>query len=115
MRGLLAGALEQLRGVAGVRAALLVDAEAGMPVAWSGELPADATTVAALVTALRGRLARAAAGSEFGAVTGVEVVGAGGRLLIGAEGELLLVVVADPDAPAEVVRREMRGVMEVLR
>lgn len=115
MRDFLAGALEELRGVAGVRAALLVDLEAGVPVASSGELAADASKVAALATALRGRLARAAVGAEFGAVQGVEVEGAGGRLLIGAEGELLLVVVAEPDASASVLRREMRGIMEVLR
>lgn len=115
MKELLQQTLAQLRGVAGVRAAMLVDAEAGLPVATTDGAQVNATRVAALATALRGRLVRAAAGAEFGAVSVVEVEGAGGRLLVGGDGELLVVVVADTDASTDALRQEMRGIMEVIR
>jgi len=115
MKELLRQTLAQLREVPGVRAAFFVDAEAGLPVAIDAVGEVDARRVAALAAALRGRLARAAVGAGFGAVSVVEVEGGGGRLLVGGDGELLVVVVADPVAATEVLRQEMKGIMEVLR
>lgn len=115
MKERLERSLAQLREVEGVRAAMLVDAEAGLPVATTSDGEMDATRVAALATALRGRLVRASAGAGFGAVAMVAVEGGGGRLLVGGDGELLLVVVADAGAPTAKLRQEMEGIMEVLR
>ena len=112
MKDMLQRTLADLGRIGGVRGAVMVDPEAGVPVAVSDGMEGE--RVAALATALHGRLGRAAAGSDFGRAGVVEVVGAEGRLLIGG-GEILVVVIADPDAPADRLRQEMRGILEVLR
>lgn len=115
MRDRVESILDRALRVDGVHAALLVDAEAGLPIRERGELPVSGSLIAALSTSLSERISRASAGAGFGEAPLVEISGSAGRFLIGAEADLLLVVLTDTRASEDEVRRAIRGTMEELR
>jgi len=107
-------AVERLSRIPGVRGALLVDAEAGLPVV--GELADDtaAPSVAALAASAYRRTGRAIYGAKLGRLESFQLEGAAGQVLITDGGELLVVVIAEPDAQLGRVRIEARQVAEAL-
>lgn len=115
MRELLGYELERLERLAGVRGALIVDAQAGVPVATGSRLALDPDAVAALATTFAARIARAAGASDFGEVSVAQLAGESGNLVMATSGELLVIVVADTEARPEELRLEVRRVAEELR
>lgn len=118
MKQLLTEALYRLGRIPGVGGVLIVDAQAGVPVAVESVAQAvefDATALAALATALFSRLARAASAATFGGLAAVQLEGTAGHLLVTAVGDLLVVVVAEADAQLGMLRIEARRLAEVLQ
>jgi predicted regulator of Ras-like GTPase activity (Roadblock/LC7/MglB family) len=101
-----------------VRGALVIDAQAGVPVATSSAADLEEgtlTALAALATALYGRLDRAASAAECGETGVVRLDGEAGHLLIVSGGDMLVVVMAEADAQLGMLRMEARQVAEGLR
>lgn len=115
MRDLLSAALERLGRLEGVRGALIVDAQAGVPVATGGGAIPDPDVVAALTTVFVDRLTRAVGAAEFGRLGAVQLTGEMGNLVVSATGDLLVVVVAEAEARLEPLCLEARRVAEELR
>jgi predicted regulator of Ras-like GTPase activity (Roadblock/LC7/MglB family) len=107
-------AVERLSRVAGVRGALVVELEAGVPV--TAELSEDVsgTAVAALTAALYRRTNTAAAAAGFGAASTLQLEAAGGHVIVVGAGELIVVVVAEPGAQLGLVRLEAHRAAEAL-
>ncbi|HEX7049020.1 MAG TPA: roadblock/LC7 domain-containing protein [Longimicrobiales bacterium] len=107
--------LEGLTRVAGVRAALVVDADAGVPVA--AEVAADvaAPALAALSASAFRRSRRAAESASFGAVETLQLEAESGHVIVAAAADVLVVVVAEPDAQLGRIRLEARRTADGLR
>ncbi len=115
MSGEFSGSLDRLTRVPGVRGALVIDCEAGVPVA--GELQADVEggALAALAGSLLRRAARATEAPGLGGLRAVQVVSEHGQLVaVMAPRGLAVVVLADARAPLGLVRLEARRAMEAL-
>jgi predicted regulator of Ras-like GTPase activity (Roadblock/LC7/MglB family) len=106
--------VERLSRVTGVRGALVVDLEAGIPV--SAELSEDVpgTAVAALAANLYRRTNAAAAAAGFGVARTLQLEAAGGHVLVVGAGELVVVVVTEPGAQLGLVRLEAHRAAESL-
>jgi predicted regulator of Ras-like GTPase activity (Roadblock/LC7/MglB family) len=115
MRDILDEALGRLHQVAGVRGAVIVDLQAGVPVAVKAGADLDPDALAALATLFFDRLTRAAGVAAFGAVAALHLEGAAGHLLVASGGDLLIVVIAEAGAQLEVLRLEARRMAEELR
>lgn len=115
MRDLLSAALERLERLAGVRGALFVDAQAGVPVATGRGLELDPGVVAALVTAFIGRLSRVTGAAELGGVRTVRLLGEVGSLVVAPSGDLLVIVLAEATSQMDELHLEARRVAEELR
>ena len=106
--------LGTLARVPGVRAALVTTEQEALPIASVTASDTDADTLAAFAMALfrRARLANLAAG--HGETPQLVLDAAAGRLFVTARGELALVVLADRDAGAGLIRMAMhRAAREV--
>jgi predicted regulator of Ras-like GTPase activity (Roadblock/LC7/MglB family) len=114
MNDRLTEAVEQLSRIPGVTGALLVDAEAGLPVV--GELADDAAApaVAALAAAAYRRTGRALNNAKLGRLEMFRLEAAGGNVLITDGGGLLVVVIAEPQAHHGRVQVEALQVAEAL-
>jgi predicted regulator of Ras-like GTPase activity (Roadblock/LC7/MglB family) len=100
--------LDRITRVPGVRGALIVSAEDGLIVAEQLMDGVDGRAAAALTGSLVARLARATAATGLGPPAFVQVRGDGGAVLAApGAGELVLVVVAGPDANVGLARLEM--------
>jgi predicted regulator of Ras-like GTPase activity (Roadblock/LC7/MglB family) len=98
---------ETLGGLAalpGVRAALAASAGDGLPVASVAAVGVDADALAAFATALFQRTRRANVSAGYGETRQLVLDADGGRLFIALEGDLALVVLAETDAAAGLVR-----------
>jgi predicted regulator of Ras-like GTPase activity (Roadblock/LC7/MglB family) len=106
--------VERLSRVVGVRGALVVEVEAGIPV--SAELAEDVSgpAVAALAAALYRRTNRASAGAGFGPAGTLQLHTTGGQVIMVGAGDLMVVVVADPAAQLGLVRLEAHRAAEAL-
>jgi predicted regulator of Ras-like GTPase activity (Roadblock/LC7/MglB family) len=104
--------VERLSRVSGVRGALIVDLEAGIPV--SAELAEDVSgsAVAALAAALYRRTSSAAQGAGFGPARTLQLESADGHVVMVGAGELVVVVVAEPAAQLGLVRLEANRAAE---
>lgn len=93
-----------LAAVPGVRAALAATASDGLPAATVAAFDVDADALAAFATALfnRTRLANTAAG--YGDTRHLSLDAEHGRLFVAMDGELVMVVLAERDAAAGLVR-----------
>lgn len=110
----LARAVDRLSRIPGVRGALIVDAEAGVPVVTELADEMVAPGVAALATSAYRRTTRATADADLGTLESLQVEAAGGHVLVTDAGALLVVVVAEPAAQLGRVRVEARQVAETL-
>lgn len=99
-------ALEPLLRVDGVRAAILVDADMGVPVVVEADPGVDADAAAALAAELFRRTARGADLAGAGALRTLQLAAEDGHLLVAGAGDMLIVAVAAPDAELAVLRVE---------
>lgn len=106
--------VERLSRVAGVRGAMVVELESGVPVV--AELAEDVSgpAVAALTAALYRRSGAAAATAGFGRAQVLQLEAAGGHVVVVGSGDLIVVVVADPGAQLGLVRLEAHRAAEAL-
>lgn len=114
MNAPLGATLGTLARVPGVRAALVTTEREALPIASVTAFDTDADALAAFAMALfrRARLANLAAG--HGETLQLVLDAAGGRLFVTARGELALVVLADRDTGAGLIRMAMhRAAREV--
>ena len=114
MSAVLQETLGGLAMVPGVRAALAATASDGLPAATVAAFDVDADALAAFATALfsRTRLANAAAG--YGETRYLALDAEQGRLFVAMHGELALVVLAERDASAGLVRVALQRAMRTV-
>ncbi len=108
------GALERLSRLSGVRGAVIVDADAGMPVLGELESDVDETAIAALAAVLVRRSAEATSASGLGELRVLQLESERGQVVASAAGELVIVVLADADAQLGLIRLEARRAAETL-
>lgn len=99
-------ALARLTRVAGVRGAMVVDAEAGVPVASELTMGVDETALAALAGSIFGRTQDASQASGFGRVRSLQLESRNGHVLVAGAGPLLIVALTEPSAQLGMVRVE---------
>lgn len=107
-------AVERLSRVAGVRGALLVDAEAGLPVTLELAEGVSGTAVAALASSLFRRTAQASDSAGFGILSTMQLEADEGHVIAVNAGELIIVVIAARDAQLGLVRLEAHRAAESL-
>jgi predicted regulator of Ras-like GTPase activity (Roadblock/LC7/MglB family) len=112
---LLNDAVDRLSRVNGVRGAMIVETDAGLPVTAELTEGVDGGAVAALASSLFRRTDRASATAEFGAVNTMQLEADGGHVIVSSAGELLIVVIADKGAQLGLVRLEAHRAAEALR
>jgi len=112
MNALFNAAVERLSRVAGVRGALLVESEAGVPVVSELREGVNETAVAALVASLFRRTGAASETADFGRLNTLQLEADEGHVVAVDAGELILVVVADHDAQLGLVRFEAHRAAE---
>jgi predicted regulator of Ras-like GTPase activity (Roadblock/LC7/MglB family) len=107
-------AVERLSRVAGVRGALLVDSEAGVPVMAELAEGVSGTAVAALATSLFRRTATASDKAGFGKLATMQLEADDGHVIAVDAGEVIIVVIAARDAQLGLVRLEAHRAAESL-
>jgi predicted regulator of Ras-like GTPase activity (Roadblock/LC7/MglB family) len=107
-------AVERLSRVNGVRGALLVEAESGLPVTAELAEGVSGTAVAALASSLFRRTAAATDSAGFGAPSVVQLDAEEGHVIAVNAGELVVVVIAARDAQLGLVRLEAHRAAESL-
>ncbi len=115
MNDTLASAIERVSHVPGVRGALVVEADAGVPVV--AEVAADISdeAVAALAAALYYRTSQAAATGGFGSLESLHLEAEGGHVLVAGGPDLIVVVLAESDAQLGIIRLETLRAAEALQ
>lgn len=109
-----AAVLARLSRVAGVRGALIVDAQAGVSVLAELAADVDGTAVAALSASLFMRACRATEGPGFGALQTFQLEADSGHLVAAGTRDLAVVVLTDPSAQLGLIRLETRRAAEGL-
>jgi predicted regulator of Ras-like GTPase activity (Roadblock/LC7/MglB family) len=107
-------AVARLSRVAGVRGALVVDAETAVPIAAELKDGVNGTALAALASALYLRTAEATATAQFGAIESVQLEADDGHVIIVGTHELILIVITERAAQLGMVRIETRRVAAAL-
>ncbi|MGH7446073.1 MAG: roadblock/LC7 domain-containing protein [Longimicrobiales bacterium] len=107
-------AVERVSRVAGVRGALLVESEAGVPVVSELREDVNETAVAALAASLFRRMAAASETADFGRLNTLQLEADDGHVVAVDAGELILVVVAEQSAQLGLVRYEAHRAAESL-
>ena len=115
MSDLFAQALDRLSRVSGVRGAMIVETEAGLPIMSELSEGVEGGAVAALASSLYRRTSRAAETAEFGALNTLQLEAEGGHVIVAGAGDLLVVVVAERNAQLGMVRLEAYRAAEALR
>jgi predicted regulator of Ras-like GTPase activity (Roadblock/LC7/MglB family) len=108
-------ALDRLSRVPGVRGALLVETEAGVPVTAQLAEGVDGAALAALASSLFRRTHKAAYTAAFGKLRTLQLEAEGGHVVVAYGGELLVVVVAERSAQLGMVRLEAHRAAEALQ
>lgn len=101
-----AAAVDRISRVPGVRGALVVEADAGVPVLAELSEGVNGTAVAALAASLFRRSAQASEAAQFGALSTLQLEAADGHVVIAGAGDLILAVIAEHDAQLGLVRVE---------
>jgi predicted regulator of Ras-like GTPase activity (Roadblock/LC7/MglB family) len=107
-------AVQRLSRVSGVRGALLVDAEAGLPVMSELAEGVSGTAVAALASSLFRRTAQASDTAGFGKLVTMQMEADDGHVVAVDAGEIIIVVIAEKDAQLGLVRLEAHRAAESL-
>ena len=106
--------LDRLSRVAGVRGAMLVDAQAGVPIVAEMAEGIAGPAVAAMAASLVKRTAKATNAAKFGALRTIQLEAADGNLIVANHGDIIAVAVTRKDAQLGLVRVEIRNAMEAL-
>jgi predicted regulator of Ras-like GTPase activity (Roadblock/LC7/MglB family) len=99
-------AVERLSRVPGVRGALIVESDAGVPVISELSEGVNGTAVAALAASLFRRTLQAADTAQLGRLTTLQLEADEGHVVVVGAGELILVVIAERAAQLGMVRLE---------
>jgi predicted regulator of Ras-like GTPase activity (Roadblock/LC7/MglB family) len=108
MKTTVAQVMEALTRIEGVRGAMVVDIEAGVPVVSQLSVGVKETAMAAMSGALFTRTAEAARSAGLGALDVMELEAESGHLVVAGAGPLLVVALADPDARLGMIRVQAR-------
>lgn len=106
--------VDRLTRVSGVRGALVVEADAGVPVVAELEEDVAETAVAALAASLFRRSNAACRSAGFGGVRTLQLEAAGGHVIVVGSGDVVVVVVTEPQAQLGLVRLEALRAAEAL-
>ncbi|CAN5711074.1 roadblock/LC7 domain-containing protein [soil metagenome] len=106
MSDVFTAAVDRLSRVAGVRGALIVEADAAVPVVAELSDDVNGTAVAALAASLFRRTAQASETAEFGRLATLQLEADDGHMLVVDAGEVILVVITTRDAQLGLVRLE---------
>ncbi|MFO7259616.1 MAG: roadblock/LC7 domain-containing protein [bacterium] len=115
MSDVVSATLSRLSRVPGVRSALIVDAEAGVPVASELGEGTSGEAVAALTASLFQRTERAARDAALGELGLLQLETDEGYVVVAGGRPLLVVVIADRDAQLGLIRLETDRAVEALR
>ncbi|HEY0810751.1 MAG TPA: roadblock/LC7 domain-containing protein [Longimicrobiales bacterium] len=115
MSDLYSAALDRLSRVPGVRGALLVETDAGVPVLAELAEGVEGGAVAALASSLFRRTNRAAQTAAFGSLRTLQLEADVGHVIVANGGELLIVVIAEKGAQLGMVRLEAHRAAEALQ
>jgi predicted regulator of Ras-like GTPase activity (Roadblock/LC7/MglB family) len=108
-------ALGRLSRVPGVRGALIVETDAGVPVVSELAEGVQEGALAALASSLFRRNNAAAQTAAFGPLRTMQLEADGGHVVVANGGELLVVVVAEKTAQLGMVRLEAHRAAEALQ
>jgi predicted regulator of Ras-like GTPase activity (Roadblock/LC7/MglB family) len=108
MNAQLRSALAQVAAVPGVRAALLATERDGVSVESVASIDVDTDALAAFATALFHRTRSANGAAGLGSTLQLALDATGGRVLVTGCGEVVLVVLAERDAGAGLIRMAMQ-------
>jgi predicted regulator of Ras-like GTPase activity (Roadblock/LC7/MglB family) len=98
--------LERISRIPGVLGALVIEADAAVPVVAELSEGVNGTAVAALAASLFRRSAHASEAAQFGRLVQVQLEAEYGHVVIVGAGDLILAVVAEHDAQLGLVRLE---------
>ena len=107
--------VERLSRIPGVRGALIVDTDAGVPVVAELAAGVDGNAVAALASSLFRRTDRALGTAQFGKLGTLQLESDDGHVIAGDAAELIVVAIAERQAQLGLVRLEVHRVAESLR
>jgi predicted regulator of Ras-like GTPase activity (Roadblock/LC7/MglB family) len=110
----LAQSVDRLSRVTGVLGAMIVEAEAGVPVVAEMTAGVESGPVAALASSLYRRTANAASTAGFGVIRTMQLEADHGHVIVSGAGDLLVVVVAERNAQLGLVRLEASRAAEEL-
>ena len=106
--------LDRLSRVAGVRGAMLVDAQAGVSIVSEMAEGVQGAAVAAMAASLVKRASKATQAAKFGALRTIQLEGADGHVIVANHGDIVAVAVTRADAQLGLVRVEIRNAVEAL-
>ncbi len=115
MTDVMQAALTRLSHVQGVRGAMIVDPEAGVPVTAELAADVDGKAVAALAGSLFRRAGQAVSAAGQGALSTVQLEAAGGHVVASGSEALLVVVLAEAEAQLGLIRVEAQRAVEELQ
>jgi predicted regulator of Ras-like GTPase activity (Roadblock/LC7/MglB family) len=111
----LASALRRVSRVPGVIGALIVEADAGVPVMAELREGVEGNAVAALAAALFRRTSNAADAAGFGRLSTFHLEAAQGHVIASGAGDLVVVAIVEDDAQIGLARVETHRAAESLR
>ena len=108
-------AVERLSRVTGVRGALVVETDAGVPIMAELAEGVDGDVVAALAASLFRRTNKAAQTATFGNLRTLQLEADIGHVIVADRGDVLIVVIAEKSAQLGLVRLEAHRAAEALQ
>ena len=114
MSDILTQSVDRLSRVSGVLGAMIVEADAGVPVVAEMTAGVESGPVAALASSLFRRTANAANTAGFGQTRTMQLEADHGHVIVADAGELLVIVVAERNAQLGLVRLEASRAAEAL-
>jgi len=114
MSDVFTAAVERLSRVSGVRGAMIVEADAAVPVVSELSEGVNGTAVAALAASLFRRTGQASETASFGRLATLQLEAEDGHVVVVGAGELILVVIAERSAQLGLVRLEAHRAAESL-
>ena len=106
--------LGTLAALPGVRAALAATEDDGLPIASVAAVDVDADALAAFATALFQRTRRANVAAGYGETHHLVLDAERGRLFVAREGDVAIIVLAEPDAAAGLLRVALQRALKAV-
>jgi predicted regulator of Ras-like GTPase activity (Roadblock/LC7/MglB family) len=108
-------AVDRLSRVTGVRGAMVVEADAGVPVVGELKEGIEGGAVAALASSLFRRTDSAARAADFGPVGTLQLEASAGHVIVANAGDLLVVVITERGSQLGLIRLKAHQEAEALR